>query len=490
MKHFLNFLLIAITVLFVSAKAPFIAKSASSNSISSEEEVASEMKESQKKENRYVPSSIISDFSEETSKGSAAWDFFYSLGKSKTFIDKFWQKKPLVLRSDEIFGGWLKGAFTVEKDLRLVGDSFISGYRTSDILRNGTKTDTWQFVPLKDDPTRRTTWEQVECALKGGTIYFNTAGSLWPNVGALCRLAQESFGIPCNINIYITPPEMSVSVPPHTDKQDVFVLQTSGSKHWKVFAPPKRKPNVDPLNRGKNNDVLSFSELGPPLIDTILNTGDILYIPHGCPHITNTAQQTNYTSIHLTLGLDTHVWYLTFAHLRWCLLQRVNKQFALKVEREDVFWKAMEAIPVGFLCQDWDRIISDYRKTNHIDSEYVARIRNQLKQIMSAVEPNRWIDELHKENTEQFPSDEDFNQVIEFVVSKHLLGLLSIQDEMFRDVDPHSEESLIKAFQGSQKHNDMMEQYGRFCGNQALVQHYARLRQKRDATVAAAIANK
>ena len=31
---------------------------------------------------------------------------------------------------------------------------------------------------------------------------------------------------------------LAVSAPAHTDKQDVFVLQTQGSKHWRVFAPP------------------------------------------------------------------------------------------------------------------------------------------------------------------------------------------------------------------------------------------------------------
>lgn len=89
---------------------------------------------------------------------------------------------------------------------RLVDNSYITGYKTAEILRNGTKTDTWQLSPLKDDPTRKTVWKDVEDALDGGTVYFNTAGGLWPNLGGLCRLTSFAFGLPPNVNVYVTPP--------------------------------------------------------------------------------------------------------------------------------------------------------------------------------------------------------------------------------------------------------------------------------------------
>lgn len=85
-------------------------------------------------------------------------------------------------------------------------NTYITGYKTAEILRNGTKTDTWQLSPLKDDPTRKTVWKDVEDALDGGTVYFNTAGGLWPNLGGLCRLTSFAFGLPPNVNVYVTPP--------------------------------------------------------------------------------------------------------------------------------------------------------------------------------------------------------------------------------------------------------------------------------------------
>jgi hypothetical protein len=89
---------------------------------------------------------------------------------------------------------------------RLVDNSYITGYKTAEILRNGTKTDTWALSPLKDNPSRKTVWADVKDALDGGTVYFNTAGSFWPNLGGLCRLASFAFGLPPNVNVYVTPP--------------------------------------------------------------------------------------------------------------------------------------------------------------------------------------------------------------------------------------------------------------------------------------------
>jgi len=215
-------------------------------------------------------------------KGMAAWKFLKLLATSPQFISQFWQAKPLLLRSEEIIAitkdeyniNWADGSFTIERDLKLLDGSYISGSRTDDILREGIKTDTWAFRPIKDDPTRKTTWAEIADALKGGTIYFNSAGSFWPALGALCRLTNYAFGLPTNINIYITPPGSTVSVPPHTDRQDVIVFQTEGSKRWRVYNPPKRLKGKDPLNRGKAGDVIEKKELGNPLLDVILRRGD------------------------------------------------------------------------------------------------------------------------------------------------------------------------------------------------------------------------
>ena len=61
----------------------------------------------------------------------------------------------------------------------------------------------------------------------------------------------------------------------------VGMRQMHGAKRWRVYEPPSpsRSPGADPLARGKGSDVLSFDELGPPVLEVVLEPGDALYVP-------------------------------------------------------------------------------------------------------------------------------------------------------------------------------------------------------------------
>ena len=122
----------------------------------------------------------------------------------------------------------------------------------------------------------------------------NSAGAYIPQLATYCLSAMNTLRLPVAINLYVTAPGQSTSAPLHTDKQDVFVFQSAGCKHWKVFAPPepKKMPHADPYARGKGNDLLHSAELrgtashAQPLIDTTLQPGQVLYVPAGFPHTT------------------------------------------------------------------------------------------------------------------------------------------------------------------------------------------------------------
>lgn len=412
-----------------------------------------------------------------SSKGNRAWKFLSGLALSPTFRNEYWHKKPLLLRAANT-GDWIQDSFTVEHDLRLVGGSYISGHCTAEILRNGTSTDTWEFRPIKDNPARKTTWEEVEQALQGGTIYFNTAGSLWPTLGALCRLTIGAFGVPANVNVYLTPPGVTTSVPPHTDRQDVLVLQTMGAKRWRVFAPPTRvQGGMDPLHRGKSGDVLSLDELGTPLIDAVVKKGDVLYVPTGFPHTTDTITGEegvfDETSVHLTMGLDSNVWGLTFAHLRWSLLQRMGQDFRLSIEDDDAYWASMETIPIGFLGSDeWKECMVSLRQGNGMTENFRTEVMDRFKSVLQQLEPNRWNNEL--------PSDEEIGKVVDYIVGEHLQELMEIQSKMFSDVNPHDEASLVKAFECTQQQNALMEKFGAFSKNEAMRSSFAQRRLEQD----------
>ena len=104
----------------------------------------------------------------------------------------------------------------------------------------------------------------------------------------------------------------------------MVIVQSTGSKHWRVYSPPtpSLKPNSDPLARGKGDDNLplfALEDLGSKLLlNVVLKPGDVLFVPAGFPHTTDTVtdNENPETSIHLTFNLDTHVWDLDYLSLR------------------------------------------------------------------------------------------------------------------------------------------------------------------------------
>ncbi len=215
------------------------------------------------------------------------------------------------------------------------------------------------------------TYEDVIAALDKGTVIFNAAGAHIPRLAGPSLAVTDAASTPNALNVYITAAGKRTSAPPHTDKQDVIVCQTSGSKFWSVYLPtdPSNKPLADIFARGKGDDDLplyTLQESGTLLVETTLYPGDILFVPAGFPHTTGTAalEESNDTSVHLTFNLDTHVWELDYLSLRRLALRRAGvEDIALGQARDednryvgkvnelpnDVHQDVMEMLPFGFL---------------------------------------------------------------------------------------------------------------------------------------------
>ena len=61
-------------------------------------------------------------------------------------------------------------------------------------------------------------------------------------------------------------------------ESDVFIIQGEGKRHWRVGLPDAN------LKQFAQNKSLLQVEKFPAVIDCVLEPGDILYIPPGCPH--------------------------------------------------------------------------------------------------------------------------------------------------------------------------------------------------------------
>ena len=174
------------------------------------------------------------------------------------------------------------------------------------------------------------TYDDVLGALEKGTVIFNAAGAHIPKLAPPCLAITDAASTPNALNLYITAAGKRTSAPPHTDKQDVIVVQSQGRKFWRVYKPldPSLKPTADVFARGKGEDDLplhTLQDIGELMVETTLEAGDVLFIPGGFPHTTSTAldnTENEETSLHLTFNIDTHVWDLDYLSFRRIALRR------------------------------------------------------------------------------------------------------------------------------------------------------------------------
>jgi len=243
----------------------------------------------------------------------------------------------------------------------------------------------------------RMTFEDVLKALEKGTVILNAAGAHIPKLAGPSLACTDATALPCALNLYVTAADKRTSAPPHTDKQDVVVVQTQGRKHWKVFAPPDpaRKPGADIFARGKMDDSLplySLVETSELLLETTLNPGDALFVPAGFPHTTATVTDDDTTSpetsVHLTLGIDHHIWELDYLQTRRLALRRAgvadtalgqsadgDNPFVGQVNElpDAVRSDIMAELPLGLLEEEGDEIVAAMVDTTIAKLERISK---------------------------------------------------------------------------------------------------------------------
>ena len=99
--------------------------------------------------------------------------------------------------------------------------------------------------------------------------------ALWKMLSSLETFWQCSTGC----NVYLTPPD-SQGFSPHFDDIDAFVLQLEGKKLWKVYAP-RSEEEMLPRYSSPN---FTQDEIGEPVLEVVLEAGDLLYMPRGTVH--------------------------------------------------------------------------------------------------------------------------------------------------------------------------------------------------------------
>ena len=199
-----------------------------------------------------------------------------------------------------------------------------------------------------------------------------------------------------------------------------MVVQTAGRKRWRVYAPPdpSKKPLADIFARGKNDDMMPLYALEKDaelLIETITNPGDILFMPAAFPHTTSTLDETvTETSVHLTFGIDHHIWELDYLSSRRLALRRAGVADACLGQVKDgdnpytgkinelpqvILKDLLAELPLGLLDDDEKAVPAMLKATSELE-----RISREVDEnTANAVDPTIWketIDRVRQQGRE------------------------------------------------------------------------------------------
>jgi ribosomal protein L16 Arg81 hydroxylase len=211
------------------------------------------------------------------------------------FLAEHWERRPLTVARAE--PGRFDGILSAADVERLVT---MSGIRMPAfrLVRDGAPLPASEYT--QEIPWRPGSFAGLarvdrvaEEHAAGATIVLQALQLHWHPAALYCRGLEQALGFPVQANAYATPAGAQ-GFAVHHDTHDVFVLQVSGTKRWRIYAPVLELP----LSTQRWSP--SLGDPGAPIQELTMEPGDTLYVPRGWPHEA-VAQEA--ASLHLTIGL-------------------------------------------------------------------------------------------------------------------------------------------------------------------------------------------
>jgi ribosomal protein L16 Arg81 hydroxylase len=172
-----------------------------------------------------------------------------------------------------------------------------------DTIERLTTTEGLDALLVRDAETRRPSGDAdlthlQKCCSDGWTIRIRNVQEHDEALRVLATSFQEVFRGRVNIHLYVTPPGRR-GLGWHYDAEDVFIVQSAGAKEYLL-----RKNTVHPwpLEETMPEDLRYEREL-MPLSRVMLNAGDLLYIPCGYWHRTESPPDASGDAISLAVGV-------------------------------------------------------------------------------------------------------------------------------------------------------------------------------------------
>ena len=188
----------------------------------------------------------------------------------ESFLREYWERKPLLSRPG---AAWTQSVMRLGDIPKMVGTwpvKFMKNHATASLHKPNSGF-------LADDRWKRgdeVPTDIIDVAMEEQrTLVMHNLEVYWPTVGTLIRNVVRFFHAYTQVNVYISPANLTVATAPHQDAHSVFIVQVHGRKRWCVHAP-SAPWTLKAFQRGKNGDVLpptDRSAMGPVLVNVTLH---------------------------------------------------------------------------------------------------------------------------------------------------------------------------------------------------------------------------
>ncbi|XP_024234309.1 ribosomal oxygenase 1 [Oncorhynchus tshawytscha] len=301
---------------------------------------------------------LLSDLAEVSNSRERASKLFQWLIQpipSKSFFRDTWEKKPVLIKRQN--PDYYKGLFSTAEFDRIL---------RQDDVQYGVNLDVTSYTNGKREthnpPGRAlpfTVWEFYE---SGCSLRMLNPQAFSSTVWSVLSILQEQFGSMAGANVYLTPPGTQ-GFAPHYDDIEAFVVQLEGKKHWRVYNP-RSEDEVLPVVSSLN---FSQSEIGKPILEVVLEAGDLLYFPRGFIHQGNCLPDAH--SLHITVS--------SYQRNSWGnLLAKVVPAALEMAMEEDVDFR--RGLPVDYLTYMG---VQNSDKEDPRRAQFLSRIEGLMKKL-------------------------------------------------------------------------------------------------------------
>eukprot|EP00079_Xenopus_tropicalis_P025774 XP_012819253.1 PREDICTED: bifunctional lysine-specific demethylase and histidyl-hydroxylase NO66 isoform X2 [Xenopus tropicalis] len=286
------------------------------------------------------------------------------------FFRNIWEQKPALIKRDN--HRYYDGLFSTTEFDRILRE---------DNVKFGVNLDVTSYT----DGTREThnppgralplvVWDYFK---NGCSLRLLNPQSFCRTVWNVLSVLQELFGSMVGANTYLTPAGTQ-GFAPHYDDIEAFVIQLEGKKHWRVYNPRNNSEFLPQFSSVNFRD----RDIGEPILETVLEAGDLLYFPRGFIHQGDCLPDAH--SLHITIS--------SYQRNSWAdLLEKVLPAALQVAVEEDVEFR--KGLPLDYL---------EYMGVQHADLKdprrdaFIQNIQSLIKKLSDYAPVDAAVDQKAK----------------------------------------------------------------------------------------------